>query len=38
MFECIIKSPRVRRVIEATGFKPSLEALAAKLHSRDTLK
>ena len=34
MFECIIKSPRVRRVIEATGFKPSLEALAAKLLSQ----
>jgi integrase/recombinase XerD len=34
MFEYIIKNPRVRQEIEAAGFKPVLESLAATLHSR----
>lgn len=34
MFEYIIKNPQVRREVEAAGFKPSLDALAAKLHSQ----
>jgi integrase/recombinase XerD len=38
MFEYIIKNPRVRREIEAAGFKPSLEALAARLHSQGYAK
>jgi site-specific recombinase XerD len=33
MFEYVINNPRVCREIEAAGFKPSLEALATKLHS-----
>ena len=34
MFEYRIKNPQVRQAIETAGFKPCLEALAAKLHSQ----
>jgi len=34
MFEYRIKNPQVRQEIETAGFKPSLEALAAQLHSQ----
>ena len=38
MFEYIIKNPRVGREMEAAGFKSSLEALAARLHSQGYAK
>ena len=34
MFEYRITNPQVRQEIETAGFKPGLEALAAKLHSQ----
>lgn len=34
MFEYRIKNPQVRQEIETAGFKPSVEALAAQLHSQ----